>query len=106
MTPNLWWVFDSEDQSFSTLPTGPFLAPALIIALAIALYRSIAVKEQTFTTIAGYMAETEHWQQHKKRYDELVHKFVYKELSYTEGHELNKLEKYLLNPWNIKRSSR
>lgn len=106
MTPNLWWVFDSEDRSFSTLPTGPFLLPCLIIFLGAALYRAVAVREHTFTSIAGNMAETEHWQAKKKRYDELVQKFAYGELEHAEFFELNKLETFLADPWNVGRRTR
>ena len=101
MTPNLWWVFDSEEQSFSTLPTGPFLAPFLILFGLIAAYRAVAVKEHTLTSIAGPLAETNQWKQRKDRYDKLLQKMVISGLELNEDYEIKKLEKYLLNPWKI-----
>lgn len=103
MTPNLWWVFDSEDQSFSTLPTGPFLLPFLILFGIIGLYRAATLKEHTLISIAGPLAETAHWKDRKKRYDDLLQKMVDNGLSYSEDHEIRKLERYLLDPWRTGR---
>lgn len=102
LQPTLWWVFDNENQSFSTLPTGPLLAPALLLCFVLYFSRRILEKKATYESVAGEIAQTSHWQQKKDEYDRLVEKRVTtnNNLDYYELIELRKLEKYLRNPRN------
>jgi hypothetical protein len=98
---NLWWVYNPEDQSFSTLPTGPFLVPALIIATVFSLFRSWRdPKLVNFKQAAGKISESNEWQFKHARYRELSRRFVNDPdaLDYTELSELRRLESYLYNP--------
>jgi len=99
-SPNLWWLFDPDSESFSTLPTGPFMVPALILCLFLYLSKAILEREHTYRSIAGPIAETEEWKRKKERYDELVAAFVASNgnIELHERTELNRLEKYLLDP--------
>lgn len=103
--PMLWWVLDEQTDSFSTLPTGPFLVPALIIYGLILLARSTCYRQVTVKTIAGSLSDTTYWKQKKRRYDELVQKSAATDnnLSYYEMTELKKLESYLYNPHGHRR---
>lgn len=99
--PMLWWVFDSESQAFSTLPTGPFLVPAFLILTTIWLVKTAIVKEITPETIAGEaLMQTDYWKRKKQRYDELLNKLAEtnNNLSLSENAELRKIQKYLYSP--------
>lgn len=98
--PMLWWVLDEDTNSFSTLPTGPFLVPALIIYGLILLARSTCFKPATLDAVAGSLISTKYWKEKRKRYDELTTKSAEtnNNLSYFEMIELRKLEDYLHNP--------
>lgn len=98
--PNLWWVYDSEERSFSTLPTGPFLVPALFICGIIVLWRNLFDRQHTIETIAGGLAHTDHWKIKQRRYHELIEISVAtnNDLTFAERHEYNELETYLNNP--------
>lgn len=98
--PNLWWVFDSESNTFSTLPTGPFLVPALIFCGLFYFARFLVQKHHTHETIAEDLAETWQWKEKKRRYDELIIKSVetFNNLDFYELAELRQLEAYLSNP--------
>jgi hypothetical protein len=101
-SPNLWWVFDSETESFGTLPTGPFMVPALIICGFLYAFKAIAKQNHTYESIAGPIAQTSRWKEKKKRYDELVATYITSngdDLDFYELNELRKLEKYFLDPW-------
>jgi hypothetical protein len=99
--PNLWWVYDTDEKSFSTLPTGPFLVPALFIAGLSVLWRSCFNQRHTIETMAGKLVDTAYWQAQRKRYSELVQRSVdtNNNLELHERHELKKLEDYLYNPY-------
>jgi hypothetical protein len=98
--PNLWWIYDTDEKSFSTLPTGPFLVPALFICALSALWRSRSNQQHTTESIAGELVNTAHWQAKRKRQLELVQRLVdtNNNLEIHERHELQQLKKYLNNP--------
>jgi hypothetical protein len=99
--PMLWWVFDSDSKTFSTLPTGPFLVPAFLILTTIWLIKTAIVKEITPETIASEsLMQTDYWKQKKQRYDDLLKRLAVtnNDLSLTESAELRSLQKYLYNP--------
>lgn len=101
MNGNLWWAYNSEDEKFSTLPAGPFLVPALIIAGLSVLFRTCFNRGHTVETIAGELADSDYWKQKHKRYLELIRRQVdtNNDLEIHEKHELNQLSIYLRNPW-------
>jgi hypothetical protein len=74
--PGLWWVYDSEDRAFSTLPTGPFLVPALIIACIAVLFRSRGAEPYPFAKRAGDLVHTERWQKRCRRFLELEDRYI------------------------------
>lgn len=101
--PMLWWVYDSESNSLASLPTGPFLAPALVLYGLLLLLRSATQEHHTYESVAGPIAETEYWQTRKKRYDKLVQKSVElnNRLEFADSNELQKLQEYLRNPHGL-----
>lgn len=100
----LWWVEDNQSGSFSTLPTGPFFLPALIVVCAFYLYRACFGKNHTHKSVATYLVHSEEWQAKYKRYKMLIKRSVQtnNNLDYLEIVELRSLERYLNNPHNIK----
>jgi hypothetical protein len=98
--PNLWWVYDTDEKSFSTLPTGPFLVPALFICGLSVVWRSFFDRQYTIETIAGGLTDTDYWQAKHARYREIVKRSVdtNNNLELHERHELKELESYLYNP--------
>ena len=101
MSNNLWWAYDSEEKSFSTLPAGPFLIPALLISGAAVLWRSCFNRRHTIETIAGELVNNGYWRQKRIRYDELVQRQVdtNNNLELNEMYELKQLSRYLRNPY-------
>jgi hypothetical protein len=99
--PNLWWVYDTDEKSFSTLPTGPFLVPALFICGLSVLWRSCFDRRHTIETIAGELVNSAYWQAKYKRYREIVKRSVDTDnnLELHERYELRELEAYLNNPY-------
>ena len=104
MTPNLWWTYDSEAHSFSSLPTGPFLLPALILLGLSVLWRGTFDRGHTIETVAGNLTGTKYWQEKRNRYSELVRKSAELDgqIDYFEQTELNELSRYLHNPYGHK----
>lgn len=100
--PNLWWVYNAEDQSFSTLPTGPFLVPALLIMGVLSLFGVGRQRVVTVEELAGPLTKDPAWQRKRKRYQELIDKSVATghNLEYFEYKELHELGRYLHNPYN------
>jgi hypothetical protein len=101
-SPNLWWAYDGESGSFSTLPTGPFLLPAIAIVLAATIFRSLFSGATTAKEVAGHLSKTKEWQSKYQRYQQLVATFVENngDISIAETYELDQLEAYLNNPHN------
>jgi hypothetical protein len=100
--PNLWWVYDDEGGSFSTLPTGPFLVPALIICGIAALFGAGRTKVATYESKAGDLVNTPEWQAANKRHWKLFRKWADgfpDGISYAERCEMDRLEAYLNNPY-------
>lgn len=99
--PNLWWVYDSNDRSFSALPPGPMLVPALFFMALAVLFGN--PKRRTFKDNAGKLARTPEWQSNYARYQELVKMSVASNgnLGLRDLAELEQLEKYLSNPHGI-----
>ncbi|MGA1024105.1 MAG: hypothetical protein ACO3S8_05400 [Aquiluna sp.] len=100
----LWWVYNSETGSFSTLPTGPLLLPALLV-MAIGALFGFNERTKTFKDVAGNIAKTSEWQAKNYRYQQLVSKFVAVngDLELSELAELEGLESYMCNPRGIRR---
>ena len=99
--PNLWWIFDSENDSFTTLPTGPFMVPALFLCAFLYFTKAIVAREHTIESIAGDLVHNDYWKAQKQRYDYLVIKSTRssESLQMHEYAELKRLEKYLMNPY-------
>jgi hypothetical protein len=100
--PNLWWVYDTDEKSFSTLPTGPFLVPALFICGLSVLWRSCFDRRQTLEIIVGEIANTEYWQIKRKRQLELNKRVsdTNNNIELYERCELEEIERYLYNPYD------
>lgn len=100
--PNLWWVYDSDNRSFSALPPGPMLVPALFIMALAVLFGG--PKRHTFKDNAGKLARTPEWQSRYARYQQLVEMFVASNgnLELKDLAELEQLERYLCNPHGIR----
>lgn len=94
---NLWWVYDPEDRSFSTLPTGPFLVPAIIIAAIVSLFTGKR-RRRTLADNAGSLAHSPEWQEKYKRYNELVQKKLNSDLELHEIAEFDRIQAYVFNP--------
>lgn len=101
MSGNLWWAYDSENGKFTTLPAGPFLIPALIIAGLSVLLRKCFHRKHTVETIAGELVGSDYWKRKRERYLELIQKRVdsNNDLEPRERHELDQLSSYMRNPW-------
>jgi hypothetical protein len=99
--PNLWWVYDTDEKSFSTLPTGPFLLPGLFIFGFTVLWRNYFDRQHTIETIAGRLVNTEDWRAKHKRYRELVkiHVDTNGDFTLAQKYEYDKLNAYLNNPY-------
>ena len=99
--PNLWWVYNSDEGGFSTLPTGPMLVPALLFMAIASLFTGGGERVADLEKLAGSLAKTPEWQARYQRYEELIDKFVRtgNELSIAEMAEFKRLEDYLYNPF-------
>lgn len=103
-TPNLWWAFDSSENTFTTLPTGPFFLPALIIFGLVSLFRSSKNNQPAFVQAAGPLVKSPYWIKQYNRYHELLEKEIRgkidhgRDLSYAEQYEFKQIEEYLRNP--------
>lgn len=99
LQPMLWWIFDSESKQFTTLPTGPILAPALLLALILYVNKVLLCKTETCVEAAGELAKTSEWKTKYARYSELTDKRVAtnNNLTLQELTELKSLKAYLYN---------
>lgn len=98
--PTLWWAYDAEDQSFSALPAGPLLLPALFISLCIGAYSSLRQWTGRPENVLGHdFVNSVEYQQMKRRYYELIHKKI--ENGSLELHEEQELQQ-LKRPYWIK----
>lgn len=96
--PNLWWVYDDDNGRFSTLPTGPFFVPALIICSIAALFGAGRTKVSTLAERAGPRSNSPEWPAKEKRYWELFRKHSdnYPDgLDWPEYQEMTELLRYL-----------
>lgn len=93
--PSLWWAYDAEDNSFSALPAGPLLLPALLIAVcvnAIGIVHSWANRPER--VVSHGLLNSNEYQRKKRRYYELINKRLDNgELELHEHHELEKLKR-------------
>jgi hypothetical protein len=98
--PNLWWVYDTENQSFGSLPTGPFFLPAIVIMAISAILGDTLFKPKTLVGVHEKVASDE-WKAKHARYQHLVDAFVCNngDLSLAEQYELDQLKIYLNNPY-------
>jgi hypothetical protein len=99
--PNLWWVYDSENQSFSALPPGPFLLPVLIFSAIFSLFSSGGQRVTNLKGVAGHLADTPEWQAKHARYYYLIEKSAKfnGDIPLQESIELDRLGAYLHNPY-------
>lgn len=75
--PNLWWSYDPESGGFSALPPGPFLLPALLLALLLSLFRLFRFeKKESARDILGAVVDTAAYKQAKQEYLELQAIFI------------------------------
>jgi len=93
--PSLWWAYDAEDNSFSALPAGPLLLPALFVAVCVSIIGAI---HSTFNRpdrlISRELLNSNEYQRKKQRYHELVSKRLDNgELELHEHHELERLKR-------------
>jgi hypothetical protein len=99
---NLWWAYDSENGSFSALPAGPFLLPALIIVGIVSLFQGLNSRELSPREMFGSIVDTPTWKQRHARYIELVHRRVNNgELELAEHEEFRQLKAYVNNPYGF-----
>lgn len=100
LQPMLWWLFDSESGQFSTFPTGPVLAPALILCCILYVAKLITTKEQTCEEVAGKLTGTVEWKRKKERHDYLMNKRIANrdDMAPHELYEYRQLQEYLANP--------
>jgi hypothetical protein len=83
---NLWWSFDADNNSFSALPAGPMLLPALGVFAVIAAVQSIkgALTPRPNHPGASFMA-SEAYQLMKQRQDYLIAKKIEGIKGFSEG---------------------
>lgn len=99
---NLWWAYDSENGSFSALPAGPFLLPALIIVSVASLFGSGFRRNLSPREMFGNMVDTPAWKQRYARYMELIEQDVNGPgLSLGEYAEYRRLKAYVNNPYGF-----
>jgi hypothetical protein len=74
---NLWWSFDADNNSFSALPAGPMLLPALGVFAVVAAVQSIrgALTPRPNHPGASFMA-SDAYRLMKERQDFLIAKRV------------------------------
>ena len=96
---NLWWAFDSDGE-LRSLPAGPLLLPAVVLALIGAAISSLASNEQTLEEFSKNATSTEYIKA-KERYYHLCHKQAWEGLDDREIFEIKKLETFLYNPKNF-----
>ena len=101
--PNLWWVYNSDEGGFSTLPTGPLLVPALLFMAIASLFSNGGQRVANLEKTAGHLAHTPEWQAKHDRYHELIRKSLDNgnSLDYLEWAEFRKLEHYLHDPFGL-----
>lgn len=95
--PNLWWVFDSETKSFSTLPVGPVLTPAILLCCILYISKLILRSEPSYESRAGALASTQEWKEKRDRFYHLIQRRVdtNNDLTVKEMIEYRELEAYL-----------
>lgn len=95
--PSLWWAYDTESQSFSALPPGPLLLPAIFIAAFVALYSHLRDRsEHPENVLPPEIISSDDYQRKKQRYYDLIHKKVWGDgLTVVEHYELEELKQ----PW-------
>lgn len=95
--PSLWWTYDPDNQSFGALPPGPFLLPAVFIAVFVGLISSIGRSvNKPENVLPANIVNSDDYQRKKQRYYELIDKKVWGEgLTLGEHTELEELRR----PW-------
>lgn len=74
---NLWWSFDADNNSFSALPAGPALLPALGVFAVIAAVQSIrSALTPRPNHPGGSFMMSEAYQEMKQRQDYLIAKKI------------------------------
>ena len=95
--PSLWWAYDEQSNSFSALPAGPFLLPALLaasVAVVCQKFRRNAVNPKNLISQSIY--NSPEYQHAKQRYYYLINKKATENgLSIQEEAELWRLK----TPW-------
>ena len=92
--PSLWWSYDSEDNSFSALPAGPFLLPAICIALCVSAFGAIkSWSNRPENVVSRDLLNSYEYQRMRRRYFELIDKKLENGgLSLQDHHELEQLK--------------
>lgn len=101
---NLWWAYDGESGSFSTLPAGPMLLPALGIFAFVAIAKALKSNGLTpKSAIGNAMYNSDLYQKDKARFNYLINKKIQAAKEGVEGlslAELNELENLRYPSWN------
>ena len=99
---NLWWAYEAESGTFSPLPPGPFLLPALIIAITHHLIRSSLSKRRSIDGLAdANLKSNPAWIEKRERYRYLVNTSVSPghELTLADLKEMRELKQFLHDPY-------
>lgn len=93
--PSLWWAYDAEDNSFSALPAGPLLLPALLIAICVNVAGALhSWANRPERLVSKKLLGSHKYQRMKHRYYELIDKKLDDGgLSLQEHHELEQLKR-------------
>ena len=77
MSNNLWWSYDPDGGSFSALPAGPMLLPALGVFAIIAVRQAFKELTASKTKGLGYsFINSDYYQSAKRRQDYLIDKKI------------------------------
>ena len=93
--PSLWWSYNAEDNSFSALPAGPLLLPALFIAVCVNAVGALSAwANRPERIISNDLLRSRDYQRMRERYYELIDKRLENgELELHEHHELEQLKR-------------
>jgi len=96
---NLWWSYDPDNRSFSALPAGPLLLPALAIFIIVASIRAFKQPRSASSVMGGHITSTTAYKNAKERHDYLISKKIAEAMGHGDGLtlaeecELRKLQK-------------
>lgn len=96
---NLWWAFDSDGE-LRSLPAGPLLLPAVVLALLAAAFSSLTKNEKTLEQFSR-KATSPKYIKARERYLYLCHKQAWESLDDQEIFEIKKLRTFVYNSDNF-----